>query len=33
MTTATTTLAEAQIRQLMDEFSAAVKARDLNRMP
>jgi uncharacterized protein (TIGR02246 family) len=32
MTTATTTLAEAQIRQLMDEFSAAVKARDLNRM-
>jgi uncharacterized protein (TIGR02246 family) len=32
METVTTTLAEAQIRQLIDEFSGAVTARDLNRM-
>jgi uncharacterized protein (TIGR02246 family) len=32
MTTATTTPAEAQIRQMTDEFSAAVRARDLDRM-
>jgi uncharacterized protein (TIGR02246 family) len=32
METATTTLAEAQIRQLIDEFSTAVNARDLDRM-
>jgi uncharacterized protein (TIGR02246 family) len=32
MTTTTTTLAEAQIRQMNDEFSAAVRARDLDRM-
>jgi uncharacterized protein (TIGR02246 family) len=32
METVTTTLAEAQIRQLIDEFSAGVMARDLDRM-
>jgi hypothetical protein len=32
METVNTTLAEAQIRQLIDEFSAAVMARDLDRM-
>ena len=32
MTTATVISAEAQIRQMTDEFSAAVRARDLDRM-
>jgi uncharacterized protein (TIGR02246 family) len=32
MTTATTTPVETQIRRMSDEFSAAVKARDLDRM-
>ena len=32
METVTTTLAESHVRQLIDDFSTAVKARDLDRM-